>query len=200
MDSAIHRDARARLARRVPAHRPWPQKSAERNQSQETARRRRIMAPVACICCHAFMDQWRRHSKGTTMQLNIGHLSSPIGTLTLAWDDAGLRALDFHGFEDRFQRLLASHYGACELNTTPIPALFRHPIEAYFAGDFSLLDLIPTCTNGTRFQQQVWAALREIPAGTTLSYGALASKIGKPNATRAVGRANGANPIGIVVP
>ncbi len=134
------------------------------------------------------------------MQLNIGHLSSPIGTLTLAWDDAGLRALDFHGFEDRFQRLLASHYGACELNTTPIPALFRHPIEAYFAGDFSLLDLIPTCTNGTRFQQQVWAALREIPAGTTLSYGALASKIGKPNATRAVGRANGANPIGIVVP
>ena len=134
------------------------------------------------------------------MQLFIDHLSSPIGTLTLAWDDGALRALDFHGFEDRFQRLLESHYGKCQLKRAQMPDSFRAALDAYFKGNFSLIEALPVRTGGTSFQQQVWAALREIPAGTTMSYGELAIKIGKPSASRAVGGANGANPVGIVVP
>lgn len=134
------------------------------------------------------------------MQLFIDHLSSPIGTLTLAWDNDALRALDFHGFEERFQRLLAAHYGSCQINPGRIPDFYRNALEAYFAGDLSLIETLPVSTNGTAFQRQVWAGLREIPAGTTMSYGELAQKIGKPSASRAVGRANGSNPVGIVVP
>ncbi len=59
---------------------------------------------------------------------------------------------------------------------------------------------IPVYTSGTVFQQAVWQALRSIPPGTTLSYGALAKKLGRPKAVRAVGTANGANPVGIAIP
>jgi methylated-DNA-[protein]-cysteine S-methyltransferase len=134
------------------------------------------------------------------MDLFIGHLNSPIGTLTLAWDYRALRALDFDGFEERFQRLLESQYGDCHLHKTQIPAEFRRAMEAYFAGELTLVDKLHVQTGGTAFQQQVWAALRDIPAGKTLSYGELAKKIGRPGASRAVGRANGSNPVGIIVP
>jgi len=76
----------------------------------------------------------------------------------------------------------------------------REPLEAYFDGELSALDTIPVLAKGTPFQQQVWTALRTIPAGTTLSYSALAQQIGRPTAVRAVGLANGSNPIGVVVP
>jgi methylated-DNA-[protein]-cysteine S-methyltransferase len=135
------------------------------------------------------------------MELFVRHLDSPIGTLTLAWDgDAALRALDFDGFEERFQRLLASQYGESQLLDARIPGQFRKPLDAYFAGELTLIENLPVRTGGTAFQQQVWAGLREIPAGKTMSYGELARKLGKPGASRAVGRANGANPVGIVVP
>jgi methylated-DNA-[protein]-cysteine S-methyltransferase len=68
------------------------------------------------------------------------------------------------------------------------------------AGDIASLDGIPTESDGTPFQREVWAALRQIPAGETWSYGRLAAHIGRPAAVRAVGLANGANPIGVVVP
>lgn len=134
------------------------------------------------------------------MELFIGHLSSPIGTLTLTWDSNALRALDFNGFEERFQRLLASHYGQCQLNLAQVPSQYRQAIEAYFAGELTLIDSLPVQTGGTAFQQKVWAALREIPAAATMSYGELAQRLGQPGASRAVGRANGANPVAIVVP
>jgi methylated-DNA-[protein]-cysteine S-methyltransferase len=135
------------------------------------------------------------------MELFTGHLPSPVGTLTLAWDsDSALRALDFDGFDERFQRLLATHYGKCNLTHAAVPGNFRRALEAYFAGEVTAVDSLPLRTNGTAFQQQVWAALREIPPGTTMSYGELAQKVGRPGASRAVGRANGSNPIGIVVP
>ena len=73
-------------------------------------------------------------------------------------------------------------------------------IAAYFAGDLAALDSLPVAGIGSDFQRRVWAALRTIPAGTTQSYGQLAAAIGQPAASRAVGLANGANPIGIVVP
>jgi methylated-DNA-[protein]-cysteine S-methyltransferase len=82
----------------------------------------------------------------------------------------------------------------------PVPGLYSNALEAYFAGDFEPIAKIKVRTAGTPFQQQVWSALCEIPAGTTLSYGQLAAKLGNPSASRAVGRANGLNPVAIVVP
>ncbi len=100
------------------------------------------------------------------------------------------------------RRLLARHYGTENLALTPSPCSFGpiSAIAAYFDGELHAIDSLPTATEGTPFQQCVWRALREIPAGQTVSYGALANRIGKPSAVRAVGLANGANPIGIVVP
>src|SRR5690606_33432318 len=73
-------------------------------------------------------------------------------------------------------------------------------LRAYLAGDLLAIDTVPVRMAGTPFQQRVWDALRRIPAGTTVSYGELASRIGAPTASRAVGMANGANPIPLVVP
>jgi methylated-DNA-[protein]-cysteine S-methyltransferase len=76
----------------------------------------------------------------------------------------------------------------------------RNKLSAYFAGELSALAGLTVLTGGTPFQRQVWAALRKIPIGKTTSYGALAQRIGRPNAIRAVGLANGANPVGVVIP
>jgi methylated-DNA-[protein]-cysteine S-methyltransferase len=73
-------------------------------------------------------------------------------------------------------------------------------MKNYFAGDLGAIDKLPVKTAGTPFQRAVWNALREIPRGATESYGQLAERIGRPTAVRAVGLANGSNPIGIVVP
>jgi methylated-DNA-[protein]-cysteine S-methyltransferase len=73
-------------------------------------------------------------------------------------------------------------------------------LEAYFDGELSALDGLPVVMQGTEFQRAVWRTLRTIPCGRTMSYGELARRIGRPRAVRAVGLANGANPIGIVVP
>ena len=73
-------------------------------------------------------------------------------------------------------------------------------MQAYFAGELDAIENLPVETGGTAFQRQVWAALRQIPRGQTESYGELAARIGRPRAVRAVGLANGANPVGIVVP
>jgi methylated-DNA-[protein]-cysteine S-methyltransferase len=71
---------------------------------------------------------------------------------------------------------------------------------AYFDGDVRALDALPVKTQGTAFQSEVWAALRAIPVGQTRSYGQLAAAIGRPSAVRAVGLANGSNPVGVIVP
>ena len=132
----------------------------------------------------------------------LGILPTPIGTMLLVFDeDAALRALDWLDHEDRMRRLLRLHYGtACALHEAPPPAVLRDPIDAYFAGDLGAIDGVAVRHNGTAFQREVWAALRHIPAGTTLSYGALAQRLGRDKAVRAVGLANGANPVGLVVP
>ena len=76
----------------------------------------------------------------------------------------------------------------------------RRAIEAYFAGALAAIADLPVKTAGTAFQREVWAALRAIPTGETTTYGRLASQLGRPKAMRAVGMANGANPISIIVP
>ena len=133
----------------------------------------------------------------------IDRIASPLGTLLVACDDAGrLRALDFHDYEARMQRLLRVHYGerGFELVTGRAPAAVADALAAFFAGALHALDALAVRTGGTPFQRQVWSALRRIPSGSTQSYGEVARAIGKPGASRAVGLANGANPIAIVVP
>ena len=117
-------------------------------------------------------------------------------------ENGQLRATDWIDYDDRMRRLLARHYGKDNIMLMPSPRSFGpvSAIAAYFEGDLNAIDFLSTATEGTSFQKRVWQALREIPAGHTVSYGELAKRIGKPAAVRAVGLANGANPIGIVVP
>jgi O-6-methylguanine DNA methyltransferase len=134
------------------------------------------------------------------MQLQLDRFASPLGEILLVFDASGLRALDFADFEDRMHRLLRLHYGAVTLTEATAPKAITEALAAYFAGDRDALDNVPVATGGTDFQRKVWAALRRIPAGATRSYGALAAAIDAPGASRAVGMANGSNPVGIVVP
>jgi methylated-DNA-[protein]-cysteine S-methyltransferase len=130
-------------------------------------------------------------------------IPTPTGVIVLLTDARGrIRALDWDDHEPRMQRLLRLHYGqeGVTLSDEGGPSAARAALEAYFAGDLGALDALQVETAGTPFQRAVWAALRRIPAGQTLSYGALAAEIGKPKAVRAVGLANGSNPIGVVVP
>ena len=120
-------------------------------------------------------------------------LDSPLGPLTLRADDGVLSGL--YMTEHRHGPA-AGTLGAREDDGLPAA---REQLTAYFAGELTDFDLATTAA-GTAFQQRVWAALREIPYGGTVSYGELATAIGQPSAVRAVGLANGRNPISIVVP
>jgi methylated-DNA-[protein]-cysteine S-methyltransferase len=131
----------------------------------------------------------------------LDRLQTPIGTALLVTDaDGALRALDWEDFESRMRELLRLQYGAPVLQTAPAPDPIRTALEGYFAGDLDGLKMIKWRVAGTPFQRKVWTALRTIPAGTTTSYGALAAQLDMPKAIRAVGLANGSNPISIVVP
>lgn len=135
-------------------------------------------------------------------RLIIDRFRSPIGLITLVTDDAGaLRALDFDDHDERMRRLLRLHYGEAQIERCPAPAAIHRALTAYFDGDFTAVDAIPCATAGSPFQRAVWAMLRQIPSSTTWSYGELARRLGRPSgASRAVGLANGSNPIAIVVP
>lgn len=128
-------------------------------------------------------------------------MATPIGEMLIVTDAAGqLRALDWSDHEDRMWELLRRHYEAPRLQPGRPPEAIVSRLEEYFAGNQSSIETIPVATNGTAFQRAVWRALREIPPGRTMSYAGLAAAIGRPAGARAVGLANGANPIGIVVP
>jgi methylated-DNA-[protein]-cysteine S-methyltransferase len=128
-------------------------------------------------------------------------LTTPIGAMLLMTDDGGaLRALDFEDYEVRMKQLLRLHYGAVDLKNGRAPKATRSALSAYFDGDFAALKTIEWRVAGTPFQRKVWTALPKIPAGRTMSYGALAARLGAPNAMRAVGHANGSNPISVVIP
>lgn len=135
------------------------------------------------------------------MHLKLQTYASPIGDILLVSDDAGaVRALDFHDYETRLHRLLRRHYGDYRLDTGDAPQVVVAALDAYFAGDASAIDALSVATGGTEFQRLVWRALRAIRPGETVTYSHLAERIGKPSARRAVGLANGANPIAIIVP
>jgi methylated-DNA-[protein]-cysteine S-methyltransferase len=133
--------------------------------------------------------------------LTLSRLGTPIGEALLVSDEDGvLRAFDFADYEDRMRRLMRRHYGDQPIGEGPVPTGPAEAIGRYFAGDLDALDGLEMRTNGTAFQRRVWATLRTIPSGETLSYRQLAERIGSPKAMRAVGLANGANPVALVAP
>jgi methylated-DNA-[protein]-cysteine S-methyltransferase len=133
--------------------------------------------------------------------LLLHRLDTPIGVALIVTDERGaLRAFDYIDFEARMHKLLRVHYDEVELRAASMSAHLANRIEQYFGGEFTPLDDIVCDTNGTPFQRRVWTALRAIPPGTTTTYGSIARSFGMPNASRAVGLANGSNPIAIVVP
>ncbi|MGA3302869.1 MAG: methylated-DNA--[protein]-cysteine S-methyltransferase [Methylovirgula sp.] len=139
----------------------------------------------------------------TALHFRLETMKSPIGTLSIVTDDeARLRALQWGEDADALEEKLQRRYGStCTLKReNDSPSKARQALAAYFDGDLHATESIAVASAGTEFQRDVWAALRVIPVGQTMSYGGLAAKIGRPKAMRAVGLANSANPIGIVVP
>jgi methylated-DNA-[protein]-cysteine S-methyltransferase len=131
----------------------------------------------------------------------LDRLQTPIGIALLVTDaDGALRALDWEDYELRLRQLLRLQYGATVLQDAPAPDDVRAALTGYFSGDLDRLSGIKWRVAGTAFQRKVWTALSTIPAGTTLSYGALAAQLEMPSAVRALGHANGSNPISVVVP
>ncbi|MBZ4400467.1 methylated-DNA--[protein]-cysteine S-methyltransferase [Myxococcus sp. MISCRS1] len=139
----------------------------------------------------------------TTARFLIDRTDTPIGELVIIADREGhLRAVDWTEHEARMLQLLRLHYGekGYTLEEARDPGGLTGTMRAYFSGRLDVIDTLPVRTAGTDFQREVWAALRSIPCGSTVSYSELARRIGRPAAVRAVGLANGANPVGIVVP
>lgn len=134
------------------------------------------------------------------MVLVLADIDSPIGRILLAFDNFVLCALEFADFKDRFDDFLRRQYAGEVPTSGGAPLDVARRISAYFEGEVGALDAIPVTMKGTDFQRRVWNALREIPPGTTISYARLATRIGRPRSVRAVGAANGANPISLVVP
>ena len=133
--------------------------------------------------------------------LFLDRVETPIGELLLVADARGaLCALEFHDKPERWRRDFGRRFANAGFSDKRGLFGLAATLKRYFAGDLAALDAIETAANGTDFQRACWRNLRKIPAGTTTSYGALAKKLGKPAAMRAVGLANGANPIAIVVP
>lgn len=131
--------------------------------------------------------------------LTLDRVTTPIGTALVVSDEAGvLRAFNWTDYEPAMLAWIARRYGSARRVEGPGP--LRAAFDAYFSGEIDSLSKVCWFGAGTAFQQQVWAALTEIPVGSTWSYSGLAARIGRPSAMRAVGLANGSNPVALVVP
>jgi methylated-DNA-[protein]-cysteine S-methyltransferase len=134
------------------------------------------------------------------MTIEIATTSSPVGPIVVAVREGRVCAMQV-GRDEAFVRArLERRFGTVEIQRAADPAGMVSRLQRYFAGELAALDAIAVDPGGTPFQQRVWRALRTIPPGSTTSYGALARAIGAPTAVRAVGAANGANPIWLVLP
>jgi len=133
----------------------------------------------------------------------IDRLPTPAGEMIVVADaEANLRVIDWTEHEDRMKLLLDRQYGRGNYTLKPArdPGGLTSAMRRYFKGDLSVIDKLPVKTAGTPFQRSVWKALRKIECGRTISYAELARRIGRPKAVRAVGLANGQNPVSVVVP
>lgn len=130
-------------------------------------------------------------------------IATPLGPLWVICDEQyHLRAVEWEEHSNRMETLLDIHYRAegFERVAASNPNGLSQKLADYFSGDLSVIESLPTATAGTPFQRQVWQALRTIPCGQVMHYGQLADTLGRPGAARAVGAANGSNPVSIVVP
>mgnify|MGYP003580823852 FL=1 len=130
--------------------------------------------------------------------LLIDEIASPLGRIVIAARDGRLCALEF--WRARMARHLTARFPGSRRRRLRDPFGISTKLRAYLSGDLTAVDRIAVETGGTAFQRRVWHALRAIRAGRTMSYAAMARAIGRRAAVRAVGAANGRNPISIVVP
>ena len=134
------------------------------------------------------------------MAIQLGSVETPIGTLTLAAREGRICLLHFDATERSARAALAKWYPGEAVAKARDPAGSTAVLRRYFDGDVHVLEALQVEMNGTSFQKRVWEALRGVRAGQTSSYAALAKRIGSPAAVRAVGAANGANPVAVIVP
>jgi methylated-DNA-[protein]-cysteine S-methyltransferase len=132
--------------------------------------------------------------------LLLTEIDTAIGPLALATHDGRVCLLHFGPGDDSVRRRLGRWYPDEAIETHADPAGAVGVLRAYFDGHLNALDAVEVEMNGTPFQRRVWDALRHVPAGRTASYAELARTIGTPAAVRAVGAANGANPVAVIVP
>jgi O-6-methylguanine DNA methyltransferase len=132
--------------------------------------------------------------------LRLESVASPVGDLLVATLGDAVCAIAFEGGEAETRRYLARRYGECDQVPGRAPARVREALDSYFEGEMGAFEAIETAARGTPFQDRVWSALKKIPAGRTASYADVAERIGQPTAVRAVGHANGQNPVPIVIP
>jgi methylated-DNA-[protein]-cysteine S-methyltransferase len=128
----------------------------------------------------------------------IDEIASPLGRIVIAARDGRLCALEFG--RARMARHLTARFPGSRRRRLRDPFGISTKLRAYLRGDLTAVDRIAVETGGTAFQQRVWHALRAIRAGRTMSYAAMARAIGHRAAVRAVGAANGRNPISIIAP
>lgn len=129
----------------------------------------------------------------------IDTVDSPVGPLTIAERAGRLCLLHFGPDGPEIDRTFERWYPGEATGRQALPRV-AGVLAQYFNGEIGVLDTISVELNGTPFQRKVWGALRRIPGGTTISYAELAKRIGVPSAVRAVGTANGANPVAVIVP
>ena len=134
-------------------------------------------------------------------QFLADRIKTPIGDLDIVADEDGrLRAVEWTDHADRMHRSLRIQYGRYALKSARNPAGVSAALRAYFGGELTSIDRLKVATGGTLFQESVWKALRRIACGETITYAILAERVGRPTAVRAVGHANGDNPVSVVVP
>ncbi len=133
------------------------------------------------------------------MSLVQDRVETPIGTVVLVAEEGALRLLEFDD-GPHFGYYMKRQFGGAEIAHETNPGGLSDAVRAYMAGDLGAIDKLEARPRGTAFQERVWAELRKIPAGRTITYRELAERAGRPAAIRAAGAANGQNPVAVVVP
>ncbi len=142
-----------------------------------------------------------RDAQGKPRVMFLERRGTPLGVSILTHDGWQVYNIEFEDRAERREALLRKYIPEAVWRETNELSPFGEALERYFEGELEAIDDLPVATDfGTPFQKKVWTALRKIPAGETLSYGTMASMLGHPGAARAVGHANGQNPISIIVP
>jgi len=134
------------------------------------------------------------------MRIDIATIDSPLGKLTVAAHGRRVCLVHFGPASATLRSSLRSWYPEAEIVESVDPGGAVDVLRRYFGGELESLDEIDVELNGTSFQKNVWLALRSVKAGSTMSYSQLAKQVGSPAAVRAVGAANGANPVAVVLP